>query len=313
MSVDKSELEHGSQRAFVIMPFDESFDDVYDLIKKVVDSLETGLKVIRLDEIRVPGKISDDLVRELSESTMCIADVSGANPNVMWEVGFATALRKPIIAINDKSAPMPFDIRDVRTVMYNRASLTKTLQEQLRSTIKETLDAYTVASTSLPTIDKTGRLTIAVTGTMECPPEKAKARIRRGIGPYLGLKSSWYVGSFGVVDEVTVSLLLEAGEESIRVVGYGAHDISGRMRDLVRSSKSVEFVDASDEQMPISPGAPSHRDVLFAARCDTVLIGWDGISQGTRQLINWFAKAKKDHQILFVPPLYHEAVGPLIR
>jgi len=99
--------------AFIIMPFASKFDNVYEAIKQVVKTVDIGLGVTRLDEIRAAGRISDDLVQELASCALCIADVTGSNANVMWEVGYATALRKPVIALSEQGSPLPFDLKDV--------------------------------------------------------------------------------------------------------------------------------------------------------------------------------------------------------
>jgi len=131
--------------------------------------------------------------------------------------------------------------------------------------------------------------------------------------PYLGQGIDWLCGSFGVIDEVAVDLLLQQGEPSITLVGYSSYDISGPLLNLLQENTNLSFLDASGEQIPLVPGAPSHRDILLAARCDTVIVAWDGISAGTRRLINWLADQSKDHMICFVPPLWLEPSEPLTR
>lgn len=108
------------QTAFVMMPFEASFDDVYSTIREAITSVDTSINVIRLDEIRAAGSITDDLARQIRESTVCIADVTDANPNVMWEAGYAAALGKPLIVISQKGGALPFDIKDFRTLLYDR-------------------------------------------------------------------------------------------------------------------------------------------------------------------------------------------------
>ena len=66
----------------------------------------------------------------------------------MWEVGFATALRKPLIAIN-RGSGLPFDIKDVRTLSYDRTSLSKTLRDPLVRTLKATFERYIADQSSL--------------------------------------------------------------------------------------------------------------------------------------------------------------------
>ena len=91
-----------------MMPFASDFDDVYDTIKSSIASVDESIKVMRVDEIRAAGYITEDLVEELRKSTLCVADVTGANPNVMWEAGFAAALRKPLIAIKQETRRTAF-------------------------------------------------------------------------------------------------------------------------------------------------------------------------------------------------------------
>jgi hypothetical protein len=76
-------------KCFVIMPFVKPFDDVYDAIKMAVAKAVAGetLTCWRLDEIRGAGRITDDLVAAIQHSDICIADLTGNNPNVLWEVG----------------------------------------------------------------------------------------------------------------------------------------------------------------------------------------------------------------------------------
>lgn len=301
-------------KAFIIMPFASEFDDVYDTVKQAISTVDDALMVVRLDEVRAAGKISDDLVRELSTASLCIADVTGGNANVMWEVGYAAALKKPLIVLNQHGTGLPFDIADVRAIIYRRDSLAKSLKDPLGGAIRETLERYSVASSSIAAkAVRPRRRSIGVTGTMECPPEKARDRLRRVIGPYLGNESDWYVGSFGTVDQVALELLVDAGENRVTVVGYSSYDVSGPILAILSKVEDVEFLDAAAEQIPPAAGAPSVRDILFAARCDTIIVGWDGASDGTRRLINWLAANEKDHLITFVPPLYHEHSEQLVR
>jgi hypothetical protein len=126
------------QTVFVMMPFAPEYDDVYAIVKDSVATVDESLKPIRLDEIRAAGSITDDMVAEIRQAALCLADVTDANPNVMWEVGFATALGKPVVAISQGSGKLPFDVKDVRTLSYNRASLAKTLREPLTEAVKAT-------------------------------------------------------------------------------------------------------------------------------------------------------------------------------
>lgn len=126
---------------FVIMPFATEFDDVYSVIKSTVESAtaDTKGRCFRLDENRPAGRITDRLLTEIRSATICIADITGNIPNVMWELGFAMALEKPTIIITQNIASLPFDIKDMQGIEYNRTRLTATLTTPLRQSILDTL------------------------------------------------------------------------------------------------------------------------------------------------------------------------------
>jgi nucleoside 2-deoxyribosyltransferase len=104
------------------MPFASEFNDVYATIKASVEgaSGENSLRCFRLDESRPAGRITDRLIREIQAASLCIADLTGAKPNVMWEVGYAMALGKPTIIITQENDELPFDVRVMETIHYDR-------------------------------------------------------------------------------------------------------------------------------------------------------------------------------------------------
>jgi hypothetical protein len=71
------------------MPFSRDFNDVYKAIQRTFKEalLPDKGRCKRLDETRPAGRITDRLLTELQAASMCIADLTGNRPNVMWEVG----------------------------------------------------------------------------------------------------------------------------------------------------------------------------------------------------------------------------------
>jgi hypothetical protein len=128
---------------FVIMPFAREFDDVYAVIKtSVEEALSTsGGRCFRLDEARPAGRITDRLLNELQAASLCVADLTGNTPNVMWEVGYAMALNKPMIIITQSLRELPFDLRDMQSLEYTRNHLSQTLDRPLRRMVIDTVSA----------------------------------------------------------------------------------------------------------------------------------------------------------------------------
>ena len=81
--------------------------------------------------------ILQDIIQDISNASIIIADVTMDNPNVFYELGFAHALKKPTILLADieKREKLPFDISGYRTIFYSNTIGGK-------SEIEETLIRY---------------------------------------------------------------------------------------------------------------------------------------------------------------------------
>jgi len=76
-------------RAFVAMEYREPFDTFYrEVIKPQAEKL---YEVVRIDEKSGPGVIFQDMQREIRRSDVVIAEITPANPNVFYELGYAQA------------------------------------------------------------------------------------------------------------------------------------------------------------------------------------------------------------------------------
>lgn len=103
--------------AFVLMPFGTEFDDVYKLgIKDVATSLDVIAE--RVDEQSFSETILERIYRQIESADFIIADMTGRNPNVFYEVGYAHAKKKPVILITKEASDIPFDLKHHRHLIY---------------------------------------------------------------------------------------------------------------------------------------------------------------------------------------------------
>lgn len=79
---------------------------------------ELGYEVVRADTSFSVERIDLSIIDQLKNSDLVIADVSGNNPNVMFELGYRIALEKPYIIIAQNINELPFDISSIRTLIY---------------------------------------------------------------------------------------------------------------------------------------------------------------------------------------------------
>jgi hypothetical protein len=83
---------------FVLMPFGDPFDGYYEqIIKPTVES--AGLHALRADEVYGTTAIIRDIWESIWRARIVIADVTGKNPNVNYELGLSHALAVPTILI----------------------------------------------------------------------------------------------------------------------------------------------------------------------------------------------------------------------
>lgn len=119
--------------AFVIMPFSQEFRDIYELgIKGACQ--EVGIDCIRVDEQIFLQNIMEQVYGQIKKADVIVAEMTGRNPNVFYEVGYAHGLAKPVILLTTESDDIPFDLRQYSHVVHRR-SIT-TLKNELVKRIK---------------------------------------------------------------------------------------------------------------------------------------------------------------------------------
>jgi hypothetical protein len=106
---------------------------VYETIREVVES-EHGMICRKADDIRSDGVIIDEIWTSICSAQMVIAEASGRNANVFYEMGLAHAIGKHVIIITDSVESLPFDLRHRRVVSYDPSAL-DSLRESLSKTV----------------------------------------------------------------------------------------------------------------------------------------------------------------------------------
>ena len=109
------------------MQFSPQYDQLFeDVIKPVCGDL--GVEAYRASDIYRPGVIVQDIIQGLAESWVVIADITPANPNVFYELGYSHALNKPtvLLANRDETDRLPFDLSGFRVIFYDNTIRGKT-------------------------------------------------------------------------------------------------------------------------------------------------------------------------------------------
>lgn len=118
--------------AFVLIPFSADFDDIYKLGIKATAN-ELGVIAERVDEQVFSESILERIYRQIEAADIIIADMTGRNSNVFYEVGYAHAKGKPCVLLTQDANDIPFDLKHHRHLIYDGSI--STLKSQLSQEI----------------------------------------------------------------------------------------------------------------------------------------------------------------------------------
>lgn len=119
-----------------MMPFDAGFNAVNETFERTARAL--GLQYHRADDIWIHDHIMQDIVELIDRSKVVIADCTGRNANVFYEIGIAHTLGRNVILVTQDNADIPFDLRALRHLRYlNNEQGLADLQRQLSARIRE--------------------------------------------------------------------------------------------------------------------------------------------------------------------------------
>ncbi len=185
---------------FILMPFSHEFDNVFYAIREAAS--EIGAKVERADRPLTAEIISQRIYLGIENADLILADLTGRNPNVIYEVGYAHALGKPAAFLAPGIQDIPFDLRIYPILSYSISSsvseLAALLKPYLKSVLQNTIDAAHLRSPavgimrSLANSAQTSRLFKAI----------MTAKLRA----FAGEAARWSTGTLRVGPEETIEL-----------------------------------------------------------------------------------------------------------
>lgn len=131
------------EKCFIITPIGEDTDPIRRHIDGIIDAaikpaLSDKYEVLAAHHISKPGSITKQVIEAIYNAKLVIANLTGRNPNVMYELALRHAIGKPVIMIVEKGTPVPSDIIMQRVVPYsNDAKGVLELQADLKKAESE--------------------------------------------------------------------------------------------------------------------------------------------------------------------------------
>jgi len=109
-------LEKVKCNVFVIMPFEDCFFEVYEMLKlEFFENFEFSHAGVEDNQ----QNILKDIIQPIYEADVILADLTGLNPNVLYELGIAHTFNKKTITITQgELSDLPFDLKQYRATHY---------------------------------------------------------------------------------------------------------------------------------------------------------------------------------------------------
>ena len=131
---------------FVVSPIGETDSEIRSnadkLFKYIISPVceSCGFEPVRVDQINDSDSITQTIIDKLLSSELVIADISGHNPNVFYEMGYRKCTDKPIIHLKKKGETIPFDVNTVRTFEYDLTDLDNV--EETKKRLEQTIGTF---------------------------------------------------------------------------------------------------------------------------------------------------------------------------
>lgn len=133
------------RKCFIICPLGDEQSDIRKRSDKLLNHvlepvlLRNDYDAVRADQIPKVGFITTQIINLVVESELVIADLTGSNPNVFYELALRHASRKPYIQLVESGAKIPFDISGIRTISIDMSDLDSVEQakKDIEAQIKE--------------------------------------------------------------------------------------------------------------------------------------------------------------------------------
>jgi nucleoside 2-deoxyribosyltransferase len=100
------------------MPFgDRLLNEIFeDIVRPAVHTSNTECQ--RGDDVFGSNVIMEDILKSIKEAGIVVADLTGRNANVFYEVGLCHALGKKVLLLAQSIDDVPFDLRHRRVLLY---------------------------------------------------------------------------------------------------------------------------------------------------------------------------------------------------
>ena len=161
MATSKAPPQTAANICFVIAPIGDPGSETRkrsdQVLKHIIEPVakECGYEAIRADRIAEPGLITAQVIQQIMDAPLVVADLSEHNPNVFYELAIRHAVGKPLVQIIRVGDRIPFDVSGMRTITFDHQDLDSAaeakveLTKQIRAVEKDSSKIHSPLSTTI--------------------------------------------------------------------------------------------------------------------------------------------------------------------
>lgn len=236
-----------------------------------------GLVPVRADSLGRAGEINEQIFRRLRDDDVVIADLTGANPNVMYELGLRHTREKLTVQIGE-FGQLPFDVNNIRTIQFSRsdAGLIRArndLIEVLEAGLRDDFDQVTATRIWCERADQPAIADLDEDGAGSVPREAPSQEDDRGFIDILAEAEgaaddlTAALGEIGACTERAAELATQSTEE-LQQSDAAGKGMRGRLQVLTRYANGLSEI--ADDLEPL---------------VDRYLQLWDRTADGSELLV----------------------------
>ena len=140
------------KKCFVVSPIGQDGSEIRSnadkLFKYVIKPVceDCDFDAIRVDQLNDANSITQTILEQLDSADLVIADMTGHNPNVFYEMGYRSRTKKPMIHLKKKGELLPFDVNTIRTLEYDLTDLDSV--DEVKNRLKQTIESFNYSETT---------------------------------------------------------------------------------------------------------------------------------------------------------------------
>lgn len=276
---------------YLSAPFDSQTAELRDALN--IASAEADFRLARSEQLLESGQpIADSIRHAIERSALVIGDATGGNPHVMWELGIAQALGKPILILAQDPGSVPFDLQSAPVLTYHPSTPFVALTERILDGIYRALGPGVAAPSSaihrgwvffsyshsdasyldrmlihLRPVERSGAIDLW-SDTKLKPGDRWRDEIRRAIGgariAVLLISADFLASEFITTDELP-PLLAKAEVEGARIV-----PVILKPSRFLRDERLARFHALNDPKAPVLSMGEPEREELYAKLAELI-------------------------------------------